>query len=271
MTVIVALMNRHCTVHASDSFITELQEDGTRKVRQSQRTKIVPVRHFRGAMSYWGVGDYETHGWSTFEWLKKQAQGATEFPDPEEFARQMAKTLDERISQMDFQDDLDAGIGIHFTAYERVSHYWIPELFLVTNYASSSYDSLRDDGVHVSRRTYHKIKPAPPLPEHREREFRIATKDYFLKRTVVFNNGDPSMFMPVAEAIAKLIGEIEKRGNLVDASEVGTYQRLARRPIEVVCAAQRDFARKGRRTVGGMVHDIAITPTGGYYSRSGDV
>ncbi len=46
--------------------------------------------------------------------------------------------------------------------------------------------------------------------------------------------------------------------------------QLARRPVEVVSEIQRDFCQAGRRTVGGKIHDLAITP-GGRYLSSGRV
>src|SRR5215831_14873694 len=47
-------------------------------------------------------------------------------------------------------------------------------------------------------------------------------------------------------------------------------ESLARRPVEVVTAIQRDFCAGGKRIGGGRVHDLLITPSGDYSSTSGD-
>jgi hypothetical protein len=84
MTVISALITKHGTAHASDSFITKVNRNGGIEVIDSQQTKLVFVRRWRGALAYWGLAQFQK--WSTLEWLRERARIAGEFPNPEEFA-----------------------------------------------------------------------------------------------------------------------------------------------------------------------------------------
>lgn len=274
MTVISTVITRYCTAHASDSLITELQPDGTRVPKEWERTKIVAVPRWRGAMAYWGLAKYDAYQWSTLDWLQERVQEGSQ-SSPEAFARRITEMLNEAISKMTFRRPLDAGIGIHFTAYEYVSNYWIPELFLLTNFEDPSYWSLHSDGVHLSRETYHTLKSVVPQPEHREARYRLKVYKFLRQHlpTVgmfVYNNGDPLLFNPAAKAIFAGIRELARRGNLANSDSVATYRRIARRPIEIVSRVQQDFARKETRTIGGRPHDLAVTPNGEYSSDSGD-
>lgn len=274
MTVIAAVITRYCTAQASDSLITELQPDGTRVPKEWERTKIVAVPHWRGAMAYWGLATYDAYQWSTLDWLQERAQEANQHSSPEDFARVMTEMLDEAISKMTLRRPLDAGIGIHFTAYEYINNYWIPEFFLLSNFEDPSYESLHSDGVHLSRETYHHIdRNLPgPQPEHREAKYRLAVHQYLQQvgGMLLYNNGDPLLFNPAARAILTMIRELARRGILANRDSVATYRAIARRPIEVLSRAQVDFVGKENRTVGGRPHDLAVTPNGEYSSDSGD-
>lgn len=273
MTVIAAVITRYCTAQASDSLITELQSDGTRVPKEWERTKIVAVPHWRGAMAYWGLATYDVYQRSTLDWLQERAQEADQSSSPEDFARRMTEMLNEAISKMTFHRPLDAGIGIHFTAYEYINNYWIPELFLLSNFEDPSYQLLHSDGVRFSRETYHHIdRNVPgPRPEHREAKYRLKVHEHLQAGgMLIYNNGDPFMFNPAAEAILTMIRELARRGNLAYPDNVATYRAIVRRPIEIVSRVQLDFARQETRTVGGKPHDLAVTPNGEYSSDSGD-
>src|ERR1700690_2642988 len=107
MTVIATLITRHCTVHATDSFITRLKADGNREVLESQQSKIVTVRQFRGMMSYWGLATFDQYSWSTYEWLGRQATGT--FDSADKFAYHIADELNKALSSMDFRDPTESG------------------------------------------------------------------------------------------------------------------------------------------------------------------
>lgn len=266
MTVISTVITRHCTAHASDSLITELQTDGSRKPKEWQRSKIVAVRPWRGAMAYWGLAKYDAYGWSTVDWLQEQAKDAHQYSSAEEFARGLTEKLGEAIAKMRFSSPVDSGIGIHLTAYEHIDDYWIPELFLVSNWADLSYQSLRPEGVGFSRETNHTISQEPHRPEHREAQYRLKVHEHLHKTggILIYNNGDPLMFNLAAYAITGMFQTLAKRGTLARPERVETYLAIARRPVEVVSKAQLDFCREGTRVVGGRLHDLAITPSGAY-------
>lgn len=272
MTVIAAVITRYCTAQASDSLITELRPDGTRVPKEWERTKIVAVPHWRGAMAYWGLATYDAYKWSTLDWLQERAQEANQYFSPEDFARVMTEMLNEAISKMTFRRPLDAGIGIHFTAYEYIKNRWIPELFLLSNFKDPSYRSL-SDRVYLGRETYHHIdmNVNGPQPEHSEPKYRLKVHKYLQAGgMLVYNNGDPLLFNPAASAIFAMIQELARRGKLDNHANIATYRAIVRRPIEIVSHVQHDFARKKTRTVGGKLHDLAATPNGEYSSDSGD-
>jgi hypothetical protein len=230
------------------------------------------VRHWRGAVAYWGLAECKKYQWSTLEWLRERAGQARAFASAEDFAQDVAHRLNSAISGMTFCGELDAGIGLHFTAYEYIGGYWIPELFRISNYEDSFCQSLFRDGIHTTRETYNVIMEVPARPEHREPQYRLCVHEYLRQpgSMLIYNNGDPLMFNPISEAILQSIREVAKRGDLVSPTDIATYRAIARMPIEVVSNIQRHFAREGTRRVGGKPHDLAITPNGEYFPDSGD-
>ena len=272
MTVISTVITRYCTVHASDSLITKRKKDGSYEPNEWEHSKIVPVHRWRGAMSYWGLAKHPAHNWSTVDWLQDQVKSADQESMPEEFAQRITDKLGEAISKMESPKPVDSGIGIHFTAYEYIDNRWIPELFLISNWADTNYQSLRPTGIGLSRETYHTIAKVPPSPEHRDPQYRLIVHKHLHKpgSMIVYNNGDPRMFNRAAYVIFELFNVLDMRGNLTNPKKIKTYLAMARRPIEIISSAQRDFGRKGTRIVGGKLHDLAITPGGEYYSTTSD-
>lgn len=270
MTVISTVITQYCTVHASDSLITK-RKGKTYEPDEWEHSKIIPVPHWRGAMSYWGLAKYPAYNWSTVDWLRGQIKRAGQ-ESAEEFAQKITANLTEAISKMNFPRSVDSGIGIHFTAYEYIDNCWIPELFLISNWSDTNYKSLRPTGIGFSRETYHTITKVPPSPEHRNLQYRLKVHKYFHKpgNIVVYNNGDPCMFNAAAHAIFDLFRVLNARGKLNNPQQIETYLAMARRPIEIISSAQRDFGNEGTRIVGGKPHDLAITPRGEYHSTTRD-
>jgi len=269
MTVISTLVTTHCTVHASDSLLSIPQPDGTYKYVEWQRPKIVKVEKWRGAASYWGLAKASTYKWCAYDWLRGMANQGAVHSSPEEFADAVAHGLNRTLSRL--REPVDPGIGIHFTAYERIQGYWIPELFLITNYTDPWYGCVNPAGVRVSRETYHQLTNEDPRPEHREDEYRLRVHNALQNGLIfIYNNGDPEMFNPVAGAMFNALRIARTRGKLRDVSDIKTCIAIARTPVAVVSAIQRDFFQSNTRIVGGKVHDLAITPTGSYQSNSGD-
>lgn len=219
-------------------------------------------------MAYWGLAILESYNWSTIDWLGSQAIGANRFSSAEEFALNRKTELKEQLSRMSFRKDTDAGIGIHFTAYEYIDDYWIPELFLITSWSDASYTSPHTDGIRLTRETYHTISGEEKSLNHRNNKFRLKVKNFLQKEGnwLIFKNGDPIMFNKATGVIFDLFKEIARRNILKDSNDVNTHLDMVRRPIEVVANAQRDFCREGKRIVGGRIHDLAILPSGSFKS-----
>ena len=268
MTAISTLISRHFTAHASDSFVTERRNDAWEVVK-SQKTKLAPVKHWRGAFAFWGLATYGQ--WSTLDWLRSQAHLAPTFSSPEDFAIATASNLEQELSRLPLGNGREKGIGIHFTAYEYISDYWIPELFLISNWAGIPYGDLRTTGVGASRETYHTLMDIPSSPEHRRFEFRLQVHQALQsERMFWYNNGDPKLYNPVANSITNTILTLEKRGTLDQLASKEAHCDLARRPIQVISDLLGDFSRAGTRLIGGKPHDLCVSPGGNYWSSTGD-
>lgn len=267
MTVVSALITKHGTAHASDSYITQAKTGGGRAVLEDQKTKLVYVKHWRGAMGYWGLAQYLN--WSTLDWLKSRAQTASQFSDPQEFANALALDLNSAIASLPLTP-LEKGIGIHFTAYERIKDYWVPELFLISNWQGIPYTTLRPTGVGVSRETFGTLNGIPPAPRHQSVECRLEVNEA-LRSGIIFgyNNGDPELFNPIANAIFQDFVTLSRRSVLSEPSSKEAHCALVRRPVEVVTRLLSDFARADTRVVGGKTHDLCILPNGEYWSGTG--
>jgi hypothetical protein len=269
MTVISAVITQHCTAHASDSLLTRLESDGTRRPIEYEKSKLVYVKHWRGAAAFWGLA--ESGHWSTLEWLRGQAQHAHEFSSAEEFANQMAAVLNRELARLPSSSPVDKGIGIHFTTYERVSDYWIPELFLISNWEGIPYTHIRRKGGGASRETYHTLKGVVSAPQHGEPRFRFEVHEALLSGTMFrYNNGDPELFSPVADATIDTLFRLMRRGSVNDPSSKETHCALARRPIEIISHLLTDFSKEGTRLIGGKPHDLCISHDGTWLSTTGD-
>jgi len=268
MTIISTLISNICTVHASDSFITRRTVDGGLALIEGEQSKIVPVRAWKGAFSYWGLASCSDYGWNTVDWLRTEASIAGMFRSAEAFASHLASELRTKLGLMRFRNPLEQGIGIHFTAYERLHDYEIPELFLISNWANPSYDSLRD--FSVTRETFHWVANQAPLESHRDFEFRKSVHEFLQTRKfLVYNNGSPSLFNRAADGLFAMFCELYQENTLEQRDEIKTWLRLTRRPIEAVIQAQLDFVRESDRRVGGQPHALSISPTGEYWSFEG--
>jgi hypothetical protein len=284
MTVVSLVISRQCSAHASDSFLTIRNDDGSRRIIKSQKSKIVGVRHFRGAMAFWGMGKIGSS--FTYDWLKRQVQDARDFDSPEAFAHAIANRLNERIARQRFVLPIHRGIGIHFSSYENVDGFWIPELFLIANW-HPPYQKVAGM-VTASRHTYHWVtnQRNGNVGTHGQQRFRLRVREFLNNNgMLIFNNGDPEMFNQVGGAVFHCINTLEYRGIAVQSESLKRYTELARLPVEVVSKIQESFCRRdeavtrGRRNdrlgrdfrlVGGRIHDLTVTPEGRFYSTSGD-
>lgn len=270
MTVIATVITSHFTIHATDSFITVPKSDGTFEIEEPEKTKIVPVPPWRGALSYWGLATHKPD-WSTLNWLQVRAQKAREHSSAEEFARAIASELTATLRARTFQNTLERGIGIHFSAYEEVNGYWIPELFHIRNWTDESYSAVHKS-VTVTRETFGTTlntrdrSEADGTPERRLHVYKFLQEGKML----IFNNGDPALFNPIANGVLSTLSGLHQRGELRDPTDVKTHLAITRRPVEIASKLLTDFARADMRRVGGKPHDLAIAPNGQMTSTTGD-
>jgi hypothetical protein len=205
------------------------------------------------------------------EWLRDRARNAGEFPNPEEFANTLAVDLNYELAKLSVSKPSDKGIGIHFTAYERLDDRWIPELFLISNWEGIPYTKIRSTGAGASRETYHTLKNIPSSREHGKLEFRLAVHEALQAGTLFYyNNGDPELFNPIAKAMFDSMNAFSQRGVLVDFATAKTHCNLVRQPVEVVSRLLIEFTRKERRIIGGRAHDLCVLSSGHCWSSTGD-
>src|SRR5574341_700447 len=285
MTVIATVISQYCVAHATDSMLSEQTISRTYRASAWKTTKIVCVPRWSGIVSYFGLASYD-RSWSTLEWLRHKARLASDFSDPESFANEIASDLTSQLSRMKFSDQLQKGMGIHFTVYENVDEDIIPELFAITNFANTDYNELHADGLHATRETYismrdmmnNILKDESPFKgdtsqrsRHAEPDFRRHVKN-FLKNggLLLYNNGDPRMFNPAANAIFSMIQTASIRNTLGISNDPRAYRRIVQFPIDLVSNFQREFFKKGYQVVGGKPHNLSVTPRGTYDSDTGD-
>lgn len=153
-----------------------------------------------------------------------------------------------------------------------MSGYWVPELFLVSNWTDTSYSAVRPKGFSVTRETYATIRGlSERSPEHGEAGPHLEVHAAFHEQPLMlrFVNGDPVLFNPIANAMLDCFMAMRARGELHDPESAKTHLALVRRPVELVGRLVSDFAWPGRRRVGGRPQDLAVSPGGVYESSTG--
>lgn len=272
MTVVSTIITQHFTAHACDSYLTRRSPDGTVEVCDTQLPKVVRVEAWRGALAYWGLA---LHGddWNTLNWLRSKADSAQEAGSPETFASSLAEELTAALLNRPFAQPRDAGLGIHFTAYEWVADRWVPELFLVTNWTDATYMAVRPEGFRMSRETYPTLLGLPErVAAHGQPEARLQVHAalHDTPSMYCFNNGDPSLFNPVAKVILDTFVHLYSRGQVRDGESSLTHLSIVRTPVDVVSRLLADVGNPATRVIGGKPHDLSVSPTGVYDSRTGD-
>jgi hypothetical protein len=245
--------------------------DGTRVVLEHQASKLVRVPAWRGAMAYWGLATLGN--WNTKHWLETQATHAGSHGSAEDYALALAGNLNRELGRLAFSRPLESGLGIHFTAYEYVDGYWIPELFVVTNWNDPTYSAVRPGGFYVTRETYGTLQNLQDRSlEHREPVSRRVVHAALHQNQVMFrfNNGDPALFNPVGDSVFNTFSKLYGRGHVRDSASALTHLSLVRRPVDVVIKLLADLAEPTSRVIGGKSHDLAISPGGDYESTTGD-
>jgi hypothetical protein len=271
MTVIATIITKHCTAHSTDSFLTERDSAGRITPVESQASKLVRVNAYSGAISYWGLAR-QAADWDTHQWISDQAGRAASHGSPERFSSHLASALTIALRGRRFRSEKERGLGLHFTAYEHIGGYWIPELFQIRNWTDESYSHVRTSGFEVRRESFGSVTmtsdrcAADGSVERRMAVHAMLQAGGMLR----FVNGDPSLFAPLGTAVLGVFAELYSRGDIADGDSDDTHLSLVRRPIEVLSRLLADLTPKDKRLIGGKTHDLAIRPGPRYHSTSGD-
>jgi hypothetical protein len=216
-------------------------------------------------------------GWDTFQWLRKRAERTGGSASATAFAQDCAAELTAELRRRKFASPLHSGLGIHFTAYEYVNGYWIPELFVLSRWTDETYrDVLPDYQFRVTRETYATLKGLHPpegrSPEFGQADFRREVHAALQAAPLMFrfNNGDPALFNPIANSVLDTFIQLSGRRQLKEPSSIETHLSIARRPVEIVSKLLADLAAPDTRLIGGKPHDLTVTPGGVYQSTTGD-
>jgi hypothetical protein len=278
MTVVATIITKQWTAHSSDSFVTVSEKNGNLTVIEAKRTKLVRVEAFSGAISYWGLSRHPASTktestWDTLEWLRTEARKAKSYGSPSVFAQHLADSLTTLLKKRRFPVELQKGIGLHFTAFESVSGYHVPELFQIRNWADESYARLRPDGFEVRRETYGAaMNTAERSPEHSSDNHRMYVHKRLQEGTLLYYaNGDPTLFMSVAPAIFEGFKRLRERGLLDHPNSAKAHLAMVRSPVKTVADLLRAFSPRHKRAIGGVLHDLAVRPGQIYKTTTGRV
>lgn len=279
MTVISALISKVGIAVATDSMLTTVDKNGSNYYLEWEQPKLIPIPKLRACISYWGFAgtlkqipkkDEDIKWiWQTYEWLKEQCLNPP-FDNLNDFTIDLTEKLKREISKMTFAKPTDKGIGIHIAGFENIEGYWIPELFLISNYSNPNYQEIKELGY--SRNTYHSIAKVPPSAEHGKKEFRLQVKQHLDNGGLItYNNGDPIMFNLVSGVFYDAFKIAQQRNVMKRINNVQETIPIVKRPIEIISGIQRDFYLSDKKIVGGKIHDITIANSGLISSLSGDL
>jgi hypothetical protein len=266
MTAISALISKNWLVVASDSLLTEVYPDKNKIIHlEFKKSKIVPIRKFKAAAAYWGLAKIDN--WRTYDFLKEQAASADKFEKFEDFAINIKDKLNEKLNGIKLKEPSHKGIGIHLVGYETIDQQIFPELFLISNYLDLSYTTTGN--LEISRNLYN------TLPANLKQEnISLDQQRNIIKRFLdddgifIFNNGDPALFTPAANAIHAMFRIAIERG--VVKNDNKTTMQLASKPIQMIKEIQNGLFKKEHIRVGGKIHHLLITERGDFISNTGD-
>lgn len=273
MTVISAVISNHCIAIASDSLLTAYNSNKkTYSIIESRKQKIVRVEKFLGAFSYWGLAAKTEHSkQTTYSWLTEISNKSTKFNNLEEYAFFVKNELQKEIKSYNISKKKDTGIGIHLIGYETHGDDKIPELYLISNYVDENYQKVGD--LTVSRQLFNTIPDSYKFNKITDTKLnkQLLVKKFLAEGKIfVFNNGDPKMFTPLFESYKHMMNLSKQRNALKEITDIEIYRSIARRPIEMIIKAQKDFYKPGKSIVGGRLHDLVIEKrTGKFSSTSG--
>lgn len=265
MTIITSIISKKCTVHASDSLITNKAKP------DEESTKIIRVPKWSGIMSFFGAAIIE-NGKIVRNILKEQIElHSDSYSSPEDFADRICETLN--VYPV-FYNEI---FGIHFTAYEKQNGIPIPELFRIANWElqKSGKYTLKSNGVEYRRETYANCLTGNmrniPREQHGEAECRHMVREYLeAGNNYIFNNGDTPLFNSSLDCIFRMFDIAAQDGKLWMKPEAIYYRKLTTLLIKQVIKWQDNFFLPDHKRVGGKVHSLSVTPDGKYESDTDD-
>lgn len=261
MTAISAIISKDYIAIASDSLQTVfLKTQNEYKVEEYTKTKILKMEKFHAAASYWGFARYGN--WNTIDFIKNELLKFQRNMSLNEVAENIKSDLEKELEKILPGDNIDKGIGIHLTGFERIDDIVLPELYLISNYKDTRYEELKK--IYSGPQLY------GPLPEEFHEDNltrhgqRLKIKEFLDSGGFfTFNNGDPQLYNNIANPILDSIKVLKLRKYLGPIT-IDTYRALAKRPIEIIKRLQTDFCPKGKRLIGGKIHSLVITRNGEY-------
>jgi len=258
MTAISTLLTASAIAAASDSFLTDTT---TGQVVETRQPKIVCIKQLRMAVSYWGLA--RANNFDTFQFLKSFATKHKRAASPERFALDLGAEATKNVTALNLPSPSN-GLGFHIAVFENVCGTYVPELFLCTNYMDPGY-ATTNPTFSVSRESFKDTQ----YPNRSDPAARLA---YYLRLTnhVVsrFNNGDPELFNPVADALMQMSMVLSQRGHFSTAKKTEAYRQWVREPIQAIADLQKRICKKGKRLVGGAVYDVIIEQSGQFHLSS---
>lgn len=264
MTAISAILSKNSISISTDSLLTRYYKTTKKKEEiEHKSSKIVKMEKYRAAASFWGLAKYG-NSWTLEETIRKALREAPKSDTLKSFALRLAKNLDDTLKLFNFKNPIESGIGIHITGFELRGKYDLPELYLVTNFENPQYDRLKPSFIALPQ-VYSVLKNNGGPNVSNTDEQRAAVNEYLNGNDwnfFNFNNGDPVVYNVYSRAEIDAMIILFKRYKLRFKSEY--LRAIARRPIEGIRTAQRDFLPVGQRSVGGKIHDLVINRNGTY-------
>lgn len=267
MTVITAIIGSDKIAIATDSLKTKyIKKSNSYIAVEFKRPKIIPVRKYHAAISFWGLVDYG--GWSLERFIKNVISSSDPAISLEGFAKYLANQLSEELDRIIPGNPIIKGFGIHLTGFEYFRSIKTPELFLLSNFTDPRYNRLKEN-IICARQLYPIVHRDTNT---RSNDFGVQRGEiarFFQKGQVFkFNNGDPQLYNIIADAYHKGATLVRLR-NRVNTMNIDQYRQFARGPVEIISDLQKQFAPKNQRLVGGKIHDLVITASGVFSSSSG--
>jgi len=194
MTVIVAQLQADKIIHATDSLLSARESDGRHtRASGSGASKIFECVQYNGAFSWWGAA--ETRSWEAKSWLIELNDRLKELQNPltvDVFAGKVAEEL--QYIHRSIPTEKARSHGMHFTVFERVGQEYIPELFLITNYAGMEYGS--GPRFVAQRQTFHTLSGNSDcdFERHHEESYRMEVLRRLKLHPLTYSNGQPRLF-----------------------------------------------------------------------------